>query len=232
MKTTTLTLLAALTVLTACRKDDLSDPNNPNSPNYVPNPNNPTAPPDTVTVGSYFPTYPGSYWIYDTGDTAYTDPNYVLHQYYDWYEPPWWYPIEEEPGYIQRFTPIYHGFVHSGYVSRYEFYPGSYHGTPYTIFQEGMGSWSESPSFSNVHENHLVVNPDTLMNVLGEMKSVSIVRKSIDTDWNPPDLNANPDFWGTYYYFAQDVGIIKATYRSYPDSTVYTKNLVEYFINN
>ena len=37
---------------------------------------------DTIRPLSYLPVYPGSYWIYDDGDSVFTESEYKLYSYY------------------------------------------------------------------------------------------------------------------------------------------------------
>ena len=206
------------------------DPDNPESENTV---GTPAPPPDTAQSMSYFPTFPGSYWVYDNGDSATIADEYQLCNHYQTYIPSWWYPVSEPPPSYKIYTPIYNGILpFSGQVRNYTFYPSGYNGTTSQIFSEYSLSWSNHP-YSEVSENWVITKQDTLMDVLGTMTEVCIVRKHSETIWADSVYNSDPAYWGEYYYFAKDIGIFKKEHRAYPDSsTVYTKTLVEYFVND
>jgi hypothetical protein len=82
------------------------------------------------------------------------------------------------------------------------------------------------PECQEIEENHVIVNLDTMMDVLGQMTPVTIVRQHNYTDC------AKPAFRGQYRYFAKDIALIKSAKINYPDSTVHTVSLTEYYINN
>ncbi len=224
MKLPRLFVLFILVLAFSCRKDD-PNPVVINADGEV------VTPPDTVESNDYFPTYPGSYWIYDTGDTAYINSEYVLAAHYDYYKPYWWYYTEDIPGHIMRYTPYYHGGFKSGLVKDYTFYPSGYNGSPYRIFSENS-TWWDGRVYSDIYENMTVTKRDSMMSVLGEMMPVTIVRWSAEGGPVNPEYSSNPEYWGVYRYYAKDVGLYKWHSRSYEDSTEITVELVNYFIND
>lgn len=231
MKLLSVAVFAGLFLVVSCRKDKVTPTTieNGTSGGYT----TPPPPPDTSASRSYFPTYPGSYWIYDNGDTARTSDSYKLTKQWSTYVPNWWYPLDEPPTSTDVYSVEYHGVApYSGIVREYTFYPSSYHGTTNPTFYEGGYAWTNYSTYQEVAENFWTVKVDSMMDILGSTVPVTIIKTHNDTHWADPEYNNNPGLWGREYYFAKDIGIVKIAYNSYPDTIPVVINLVEYFVND
>lgn len=213
--------LLSIAILSACKKDDPTPPDT-NDEDVIE---------DTSSSRAYFPTHLGSYWVYDNGDTAKISDDYVETYHYDVYSASWWAAPSPVPDSQQVWSPYYSnpGFM-SGIFRNYTFYPDTYHDLPYKIYSDQNDNWT-SKQVPNVDDMHLVVVRDSVMTFLGESMEVTIVRTAEESDLMIEEYTGNPEFWGTYRYFAKNVGLIKTVYKTYPDSTEQSIELVEYFIN-
>lgn len=174
---------------------------------------------DTVSMGNYFPAYPGSFWKYldSNGDTTRieTSPTYVLFQY-------------------QQNGQQYYGTRYNGQiVDKYRLSTGQ------SVY--GITKW-EIILPDNLYAGNVftrkVIQPTTECSGTILAVDTSITINSIQFDSVIVVKEASgPIGNGTYFpsenkYYAKHIGIIKIEVLNSADSIINTLNVTDYFVND
>ena len=175
---------------------------------------------DTIFPLSYLPCFPGSFWKYldSSNDTTTinTDPSYVKDNW------TWGYDSNT------AFVPVYNGIPTWEYQAR-----------------DGHVSHSGSSPFKRILSDSLPIGSNWLVSYWG---GTGVSRKIISND-TTIIINGNSYFpiivieeyystgpsdyiWIAKRYYAKDIGMIKEDLNNDLDSTINTKVIIEYFINN
>lgn len=187
-------------LLWSCRKDELVD--------YK-----------TIEPLSYFPAYPGSYWVYNNGDTMKVS---------DFYEPSG--SVEYAQNGIKTFLLFpkllaNQTFSTSNiYINEYQF-EGSFK-WPFLSITDG-----DVFAVSNYSQGHQrfrkTIKKDTSIVIGNTTYSKVIVVAEFESL-----CGYGEECYELKYYFAEDVGLIKREYRNWQDSLFYSEfELETFFIN-
>jgi hypothetical protein len=186
---------------------------------------------DTIYPGSYFPAYPGSYWVYDTNDTLKVSSEYKRVITYSGGVIP-----SHDTAYMTELilNGIFNKEDSTAYVRGYEISKSSFElGNYGSKFKRILSEISES-KFSMYYDridgpiNGFVSKSDTSINVKSVQYSnvleIIIFRER---------LSLAPEECGEIReYYAKGVGLIRRDERDYPSSLEYvtTLELVDYVI--
>jgi hypothetical protein len=177
---------------------------------------------DTVFPLSYFPVFPASYWKYSdsNGDTMTirTDSLYQLD----------YYTVMGAPS-DTFFVPVYNnqkvwGYeVHSGPTS----FSGSYPFKKILSETLAVGSSWNIYHWSGTSIDRMIMAKDTTINIFGNTYYPTIVVKEYYGAGGPPNYP-----WIAKRYYTKNIGLVKEEIYNNQNSTVNTKQLITYFINN
>ena len=192
--------------------------------------------PDTVFPGNYFPSYPGSWWYYDTGDSVIVDNNYHAHIFNAaYYTNMPYYDTLVLPR--LRSNPIFNNADTFVYVNKY----GLSKGNAWTYREPAFigllsdtvnGQFGISAGFSGHQISGLTIQQDVSMTVNSVNYDSVIV--CIHYDYWFISMGYTPQTcWTTKEYFAKHVGmILRETRNNFPMDTIVTPacSLVSYLI--
>lgn len=213
-------IIVMVIVLFSCRKEEVITPENPiteESPSPTP------PPPDTIFPCSYYPVYPGSYWTYQLNDgslqTDVTSTDYLLDDYIMAWSSP---STTSDPVYVPFLNnkPIY------GYkkpVQSWSHPPG--HQFLHPIISEIVGfeyfRYPSDPRYGDFRE-YLTI----------DSKGINLDGDSVITVKGYYVYGPNLDI-RTIEYYVKDVGLTAHySYNYITGDTVYSKVLINYFINH
>jgi len=204
--------LICLLVIGSCKKDEI---------------NNVLIPPKTYPTrypGAYLPTYPGSYWVYNTGDTVKTGAKYVTAEIYREYR-------NFGTGAVTcnaietAIFPVYRG----AYVKDYTLYGLNSKGVCYNnpLLSEELGKMITLYA-SKYYRTELIVKSKDVQITLPNGKVYDSVIVMNELNYGGPELDVE-------HYYAKHIGFIgKQTIENYftQDTVpVWDKYLVDYYIN-
>mgnify|MGYP007056077317 FL=1 len=215
----TLLIITISFIIISCKKNEI-----------VPNMNNLTY--DTIFPLSYFPAYPGSYWIYSNGDTLKIEDEYELFYYNNasWTDIP-----DIDTLYLPKFktNSIYpNGNALSEpytYVYKYTISTLSYRLPFRTILSEQAGyQFNVSEYFSGNAGYGCTVNLDTTIEI--NNKKYENVLVVINYAWHET-IGYLP--WSTREYYANNIGLIKreSRYIDDLDNIILNFELRDYKVN-
>lgn len=192
-------------ILASCKKESDSGPG-PVPQGY-----------DTIFPLSYFPVYPGSYWVYvdsmlDTA-TIRTDSLYRLDHYYT--SDTFYVPIYEG-------TPIWGYEAHTGPIS----HSGSYPLTRILSDTLPVGSSWVIHHWMGTGISRKIVARDTGIIVFGNKYEPTIIIEEYYSEGPPTYI------WIARRYYTKDIGLIREDIYNSQDSATNTKLLIEYYIDN
>ncbi len=200
-------MVFSFSIVFSCKKDKVSPTNKP----YA-----------TIEPLSYFPVYPGSYWKYvnANNDTTIieTAPEYQL----DFYTEAGQHTSDTFYVPIYNGVPIWGYEEHTGSIS----YGGSY--PLATILSETLPVWQSwiIKNWGAIKHSRRVSAKDTTITINGTDYYPTIV---IDQFWysggppNMPMINKR--------YYTKNIGLIKEDTYNFIDSSVVTKEIIDYHIN-
>jgi len=177
---------------------------------------------DTVEIGSYFPAYPNSYWMYQdlNGDTIIhqTDSAYFLFSNYN--------PINNPYDTTKYYAPLYDSMI----VKKYSLYVGSssYHESGWkTILPDSIyigNMFTEQYIWSSTYYSGKITAIDTTM----EISSVQYDSVLVVVEYIGPSVGT---FTYGRTYYAKNIGIIKTEYWGINgDSITSEEILIKYHI--
>ncbi len=211
----------------SCSKDkNISSSSSPNSNT------------DTIFPKSYFPAYPGSWWIYSNGDTMkvdkYIDVKYCKYDYK--YQP----PVYEEYIFPQIINKkIFPGndtaIVHTVYVKGYSI--STCGGTCGSYFVPilcdpsgncGEGYWD---SFSGHKWAMITWKNDTSININSTTYNNTLITLQWDAGYFGYDVAQS--HWMAREFYSKDIGLIRRDEKNTPFDTTFTTSfsLINYHIN-
>jgi len=171
---------------------------------------------------SYFPVFPGSYWEYldSEGDTIVkrTASDYIEDIYYvggDVVRGPYYVPVYED-------VPIWGYSEHTGNPGHSYMSPGL---VPILSVSSSLGQAWEVSFDSGTEVSRKVVFRDSTIHVSGNEYYPTMMVEEF--------YSMGPDFylWRYKRYYTEHIGLIKEESFNYPDSSIYTINLIDYHIN-
>jgi hypothetical protein len=178
---------------------------------------------DTIYPMTYFPTFPGSYWIYENEngsiDTSFTSNDYIL-DYYEYLSA----GFISDSFYVPKLDniPIWGYEAHTGTIS----HAGSY---PFTLILNDTAkvgyNWVIAYWAGNENRRQIIAKDTVILLSTGnEFDSVIIVKEYQSMPDNVPE-------WWYKRYYAKEIGMIKEEYWFSYDSTYKSKELIDYKIN-
>lgn len=204
-------LFSMLIVIAACTKDVVPDPV-PNPPSY-----------NTLEPFSYFPAYPGSFWKYvdSNGDTTLkeTAPSYQADHY-----------TFGSAAYVSDtfLVPFYDGIpiwgyeAHTGPISN----SGSY---PFTrIVSDSLpvgSSWFIS-YWSGTAISRKIIAKDTSLVINGNTYAPTIAVEEYFSQ------GPSSYIWLARRFYTKNIGLVREDIFNTSDSTVNTKELIDFFVNH
>lgn len=183
---------------------------------------------DTIKPFDYFPAFPGSYWVYNNGDTLRVEDNYKLCIYNDAY---YLYPPNFDTVYLPKFLPnsIYGDVFIKGYLITNH---GGYKDPPFRfILSETVGASFYVASLVSSKVEGMTIKKDTSIIVNGITYNNVIITIQYDTHFSmyyPPMECA-----GVKEYYAKGIGLIRREVRSFPFDSIFSVDceLVDYNIS-
>lgn len=211
-----LSAMLTLAVLAACQKKSSVN-------NQILTPAPPPPPYDTVYPLSYFPVYPGSYWEYtiDTGGiiTIKTDSTYKKDAYTVGVA-----AYQSDTAFVPFYdgVPIWGYEAHTGPIS----HAGSYPLTQILSDTLTVGDHWIIASWQGNQISRKITAMNSSVTVSGNTYSPTIVVEEYYSQGPPTYI------WKAKRYYALNIGLVKEEINEPNTSTVYTKELTNYFINN
>ncbi|MBK9379578.1 MAG: hypothetical protein IPM86_15770 [Saprospiraceae bacterium] len=210
-----LLILFVISCIFACKKDESIPDNNPTNPN--------TASYDTIFPLDYFPAFPGSYWKYvdSNNDTTLikTDSSYQKDYY-----------TIGSAAYVSDtfFVPIYNQIpiwayeAHTGPISN----SGSYPLTMILSDSLPIGSNWIIYNWSGTQVSRKIIVKDTTITISSNPYYPTIAVEEYYS-YGPPNY-----IWIAKRYYTKNIGLIREDSYNSIDSTINTKQIIDYFINN
>lgn len=202
----------------ACNSDDDFVSPEPISHELIPQDSIPAWNPvyDTIKPLDYFPAFPGSYWIYNNGDTLRVEDNYKLciynHAYY-------LYPPDFDTLYLPKFLPnsIYGDVFIMGYSITNH---GSYKDPPFRgILSETEGGCFYVASLVDSKVEGMTIKKDTSIMINNITYNNVIITIQYNTRFISP---CSPEVYaGVKEYYAKGIGLIRREVRNFPFDTIY-----------
>ncbi len=219
-------LIILIVIITACKKQDLPAlPDIPKQQTTTP----PAAIP-VITPMSYFPAWPGSYWVYGGADTLSVEDKFQLcSKYVTWYNT----PPPFETVYMPRFkrNKVFTTCPNNAFIHGYLMESPSARLLYRTLLEENLYQWFRvkfSGAADDLYNGRTIavdttiqVNNITYNNVIVVINYRETVGELI-FDWHYRE------------YYAKNVGLIKREYRNpLVSEQIYTVlELKSYFINH
>jgi hypothetical protein len=209
-----LTLLV-ITSMFACKKDESILDNNPTNPN--------TTTYDTIFPLDYFPAFPGSYWKYvdSNNDTTIIKTDSLYQKDY--------YTIGSAAYASDTFfVPIYNqipiwGYkAHTGPISN----SGSYPLTRILSDSLPVGSNWIIYNWSGTQVSRKIMVKDTTITISSNSYYPTIIVEEYYSNGTPYYI------WIAKRYYTKNIGLIREDLYNSIDSTISTKKIIDYFINN
>lgn len=199
----------------ACTKDKTLTNNNPATTNVTSY--------DTIFPLNYFPVFPGSWWKYvdSNNDTTIVKTDSVYQQDY--------YTVGSA-AYVSDtfFVPIYNNIpiwsyeAHTGPIS----HSGSYPLTRILSDSLPVGSNWIISNWSGTQISRKIIAKDTTISISSNSYNPTIVIEEYFS-YGPPNY-----IWIARRYYTKNIGMIKEDLYNSIDSTVNSKQIIGYFINN
>ncbi|RYM33843.1 hypothetical protein ERX46_07720 [Brumimicrobium glaciale] len=194
---------------------------------------------ETIEPLPYFPAFPGSYWIYDSGDTMKVD-SYVEYEYNtaDYNSKPN-YKTYKFPRLI--LSGIYNDYVLGDdiftYVNEYSILKSSASGNLNPPFKELLSltegsEFTIGAAYKNSKETGKTIKVDTTITIGTTQYNDVIVTIQFNEECIY-ETGGTPESCATIReYYAKNVGLIKRERKDFGSNTVFVDdiNLVEYYI--
>ena len=187
---------------------------------------------DTIKPLEYFPAYPGSYWVYNNGDTLKVSDEYEIYIYNS-------ADFDAEPKYDTIVVPklILNGFYNSldtfAFVKQYSISKPKNSGYRDPAFK-GILSVTEGAEFTigAVYQGHRwvgkTIKKDTVIEIVNTLYTDVII--TIQYDEACTDFGNIPEECATIKeYYAKNIGLIKREIRSFPDTSFVTDFEINYY---
>ncbi len=187
---------------------------------------------DTIYPLSYFPAFPGSYWIYSNDDTLKIEDNYELYYYDKSY-------FDQAPDYDTVYLPKFkinsifnssspdEKYIH---VYKYEIENFSYRLLFRSIMSETLGNrFPVAENFGGHSPYAITTTVDTSMQIENNYYPKVLI---VSYYTEPTDTNSHV-FPYRHDYFAKNIGLIMRDHKYYQDTAFITDyTLTSYMINS
>jgi hypothetical protein len=177
-----------------------------------------------IYPSSYLPAYPGSYWIYNNGDTIRCSDQYQVHALYsswDWYQ-------GQAGAVVSEYVLV--PYYNQHYLYHYEYLNSEC--TPYSSATDKIMSELPGDSWTSGGDPHNYYSWTTYKILI---KDTSVIINSLRFDSVIIlQLGANNPYYPVtgYEYYAKNIGLIKKQQLNSTTINEYNYEIVSYLIKN
>jgi len=178
----------------------------------------------------YLPAYPGSYWIYNSGDTIKCDKKYRIHALYSYWGID--YAAVTDSVYVPYLLPNNLSVWTNGYIYGYYSLNNWYYYTGFTEDKQQLFSEKSGDIWSYHGDNHFiawdqVMKKDTTV-LINNIKYDSVI---VVSSFVSPAGGGSKEVEIARKYYAKNIGLIKWQNSKQDTAVKYNYEISSYFIN-